>query len=179
MAKKIDTFDKDIVNPEDPRTNPDPITGEPGSHPIGTGAGATGGAASGAAIGGAVGGPIGAAVGAVIGGVAGGLAGKGIAEMINPTEEAAYWRDNFHTRPYATTDTTYDHYEPAYRYGWESRARFENNSFDEVEPTLAQDWSNYRGQSQLGWDKARLATRDAWDRIDAKVGRPRQKTANP
>ena len=32
-------------------TNPDPITGEPGSHPVGTGLGAGGGALAGAAIG--------------------------------------------------------------------------------------------------------------------------------
>ena len=37
--------------------NEDPITGEPGSHPVGTGLGAAGGAAAGAALGTAVGGP--------------------------------------------------------------------------------------------------------------------------
>jgi hypothetical protein len=46
--------------------NPDPITGEPGSHPIGTGLGAGGGALAGAAIG-SVAGPLGTAAGAVIG----------------------------------------------------------------------------------------------------------------
>ena len=45
--------------------NRDPITGEPGSHPLGTGLGSAGGAAAGAAIG-AIGGPIGMAVGGVI-----------------------------------------------------------------------------------------------------------------
>ena len=58
-----------------PDANRDPLTGESGSHPIGTGVGATGGAATGAAVGGAVGGPIGAAVGGVAGAVAGGAAG--------------------------------------------------------------------------------------------------------
>ena len=38
-------------------SNLDPITGEPGAHPVGTGVGATGGALTGAAIG-AVGGPV-------------------------------------------------------------------------------------------------------------------------
>lgn len=65
--------------------NKDPITDEPGSHPIGTGLGAGGGALTGAAIG-AVGGPIGAAAGAVVGAVLGGLAGHGAAEAISPTE---------------------------------------------------------------------------------------------
>lgn len=68
--------------------NPDPITGEPGAHPVGVGAGATGGAVTGAAIG-AVGGPIGSAVGGAIGAVAGGLAGKGVAEAVDPTDPTA------------------------------------------------------------------------------------------
>src|SRR3954469_20482519 len=69
--------------------NPDPITGAPGSHPVGTGVGAAGGGAAGAAIG-SMAGPIGTAVGAVVGAVAGGLAGKGAAEAIDPTAEDAY-----------------------------------------------------------------------------------------
>ena len=40
--------------------NRDPLTEEPGSHPVGTGLGSAGGAAAGVAIGAAVGGPVGA-----------------------------------------------------------------------------------------------------------------------
>ena len=46
----------DNINNSD--LNRDPITGEPGSHPIGTAVGGMGGAAAGAAIG-AIGGPLG------------------------------------------------------------------------------------------------------------------------
>src|SRR3954465_6822647 len=99
----------DLIN-EDRDRNPDPITGAPGSHPIGTGIGAAGGGAAGAAIGAAIGAtatgpaaPVGAVVGAVVGAIAGGLAGKGAAEAVNPTAEDAYWRDNYKNRPYAST----------------------------------------------------------------------------
>src|SRR3954470_12817572 len=102
--------------------NPDPITGAPGAHPVGTGVGAASGAVAGAALGGAVGGPVGAVVGAAVGGVAGGLAGKGVAEGVNPTAEDAYWRNNYSKRPYAA-NRSYDDLAPAYRYGWESRGR--------------------------------------------------------
>ena len=51
------------------------LTQKPGSHPLGTGAGAAGGAATGAVLGAVVAGPIGAAVGAAVGGVAGAAAG--------------------------------------------------------------------------------------------------------
>lgn len=66
--------------------NRDPLTGEPRSHPIGTGAGAVvGGAGAGAAVG-SVAGPIGTGVGAAAGAVVGGLAGKATAEHFNPTK---------------------------------------------------------------------------------------------
>ncbi len=67
--------------------NRDPISGTPGSHPVGTGVGAAGGAAAGAAVG-TLAGPVGAAVGLAAGAVVGGLAGKDAAEKMDPTVEA-------------------------------------------------------------------------------------------
>ena len=73
---------------ERPETNPDPITGAPGAHPVGVGLGAAaGGIAAGAAAGTLAAGPIGTVVGAAIGAVVGGLAGKGAAESMNPTQD--------------------------------------------------------------------------------------------
>src|SRR5271170_477370 len=103
--------------------NRDPITDEPGAHPVGTGVGAAAAGAAAGAAGGLIAGPAGAAVGAVIGAVAGGLAGKGVAESIDPTVEDGYWRDNYAHRPYYNQATSYDEYQPAYRYGWESRSK--------------------------------------------------------
>jgi hypothetical protein len=147
-------------------TNPDPITGEPGAHPVGAGLGA---AAAGAAVGtagGLIAGPVGAAVGAVIGGVAGGLAGKGVAESIDPTVEDAYWRDNYAQRPYYDQKTSYDEYRPAYQYGWESHNLYGGRSFDEAEPELRREWESAKDRARLAWDKAKHATRDAWNRVD-------------
>ena len=67
--------------------HPDPITGEPGAHPVGVGVGALGAGAAGAAIG-AIGGPIGMLIGAAIGAVAGGLAGKEVATTSEDTAAA-------------------------------------------------------------------------------------------
>lgn len=64
---------KVVANEED--LNRDPITGTPGAHPLGTGAGAVFGGLSGAALGTAAG-PIGAVIGAAAGAVMGGLVGK-------------------------------------------------------------------------------------------------------
>src|SRR3954471_23170736 len=118
---------KDVSRTDAPDRNPDPITGTPGSHPVGTGVGAAAAGAAGAAIGSVVPGAgtvVGGAVGAVVGAVAGGLAGKGVAEAIDPTAEEAYWRDTYLSRPYVSPGTNYDEYAPAYRYGWESQARY-------------------------------------------------------
>lgn len=154
------------MNRETKDTNPDPITGAPGSHPVGTGVGAAGGGAAGAAIG-SVAGPIGTAVGAVIGAVAGGFAGKGAAEMIDPTAEDAYWRENYRTRPYVEKGADYNTYAPAYRYGVESHQRFAGRRFEEVEPELRKDWEK-RGNVSLAWDKAKMAVRDSWEHITAR-----------
>jgi len=149
--------------------NADPITGAPGAHPVGTGLGAAGGAAAGAGIG-AVAGPAGALVGGAIGAIAGGLIGKGVAEGIDPTVEEAYWRDNYNTRPYYDTNYTYDDdYLPAYRYGWETRKTHHDKRYDDVSNDLESGWNNARGKSRLEWEKAKLATRDAWHRVEERI----------
>jgi uncharacterized protein YcfJ len=145
--------------------NRDPITGTPGAHPVGTGVGAAGGAAAGAAIG-AIGGPIGAAVGLVAGAVAGGLAGKGVAEKIDPTAEDAYWRTNYSKRSYVTKDSAYDTYQPAYRTGYEGRRQYPGKKYEEVEENLKRDYEKSSGTAGLSWDKAKSATRDAWNRVE-------------
>jgi hypothetical protein len=147
--------------------NKDPISGEPGAHPVGTGVGAAGAGAAGLAAGMAVGGPIGAAVGAVVGAVVGGLGGKAVAEEIDPTREDAYWRENHQSRPYYEKSHTYEDYAPAYRYGWESRSLHADKSWDEIERELEGQWASHRGSSKLAWKNARHASRDAWERIGA------------
>jgi hypothetical protein len=148
------------------------------SRPVATGVGAAvggaagglaGGAAAGAAVGGMTG-PVGAAVGAVVGAVAGALAGKGIANAVDPVAEDAYWRDNYSSRPYAS-GSTYDEYRPAFGYGVDAYTRYSDRKFDEVEPQLGREWPSKRGSSSLEWDRAKHATRDAWQRVSDTVER--------
>lgn len=172
--KNIDRKDRDVVDAAGNKigeTNPDPITGEPGSHPVGTGIGAAGAGAVGAAIG-AVAGPVGALAGAAIGAVVGGLAGHGIAEAIDPTAEDAYWREEFKRRPYVKPTHTYDDYAPAYRLGLDARVEQHRNpsrSFENIEGDLGSHWDNRRGDSRLAWDDAKHAVRDAWNRTDSHL----------
>ncbi len=155
--------------PDSEAANRDPLTGAPGAHPVGVGVGAAGAGVAGAAVGAMVGGPVGAVVGAAVGGIAGGYAGKGVGEMIDPTVEEGYWRTTYPTRPYYTESTPYEHYAPAYRYGWEARDRYEGKRFEEVETDLERGWDKFKGESSLAWARAKEATRDAWNRVEDAV----------
>lgn len=151
--------------PDSNDMNRDPITGAPGSHPVGTGMGAAAGGAAGAAIG-MVAGPAGAVAGAVVGAVVGGLAGKGVAEGVNPTAEEAYWRDQYVREPYYVADRSYDEYSPAYRIGYEGRGLYQGRSFEDAEPELRRSYEASRGASRIEWEEARVASRAAWHRVE-------------
>ena len=152
-------------------TNRDPISGEHGAHPVGTGIGAAaGGAAAGAAVG-TVAGPVGTLVGAAAGAIAGGLAGKGVAEKIDPTVEEAYWRENFSGRPYVNSSSTFDDYGPAYGFGARSYGQAKGRTFEQAEAELSRGWERDKGSSGLQWNDARPAARDAWQRVSDSVER--------
>ncbi|MHC5542891.1 hypothetical protein ACYOEI_32105, partial [Singulisphaera rosea] len=110
-------------------------------------------------------------VGTVVGAVAGGLAGKSVAESIDPTVEDAYWRDAYSSRPYYDSTLSYDDVRPAYQHGWETRGTYEGRTFEEAESELRRDWESTGHSKSLGWDRARPAARDAWDRIDSTSAR--------
>lgn len=146
--------------------NRDPITGEAGAHPVGTGLGAAAaGMAAGAAAGTVVG-PVGTVIGAAVGAIVGGLAGKAAGEMINPTVEDAYWRDQYAREPYTDGSLSYEDYSPAYRTGYEGRTRYPGRTLDEVQSDLQTDYDRARGKSSLSWDQGKTAARAAWDRLD-------------
>lgn len=168
--------------------HPDPLSGEPGAHPVAAGVGAAvGGTVAGAALGaagvntaagaalGAAAGPVGAVVGAVAGGILGGLAGKRVAESTHPLmaqedtywpAEDAYWEKHFRSCPYFRPGESYDDYRPAFRCGWDARVRYPGRPFEDFENELAGDWEVVRGSSPLSWHRARLAARDAWERAE-------------
>jgi uncharacterized protein (TIGR02284 family) len=151
---------------EDKDMNRDPVTGEAGSHPVGTGVGAVGGAVAGAAAGSA-GGPAGMAVGGVVGAIVGGLAGHAAAEAIDPTAEEKHWRENYEREPYYEQGRSFDDYAPAYRLGVTGRTRYE--TWDTAEPQLRDEWERTRGTSDLDWDRAQPASRAAWNRVDESL----------
>lgn len=141
-------------------------------HGLGKGAGAAAGAVTGGAIGSAVG-PVGTAagavVGAVVGGVAGYAAGGAIAEAVNPTEYDDHFRNNYSSANYYSDRYTWNDYQPAYQYGYNTYGQYKGQRFEDVEPQLERDWNSARGQSAMAWNDAKGAVRDGWHYIERAV----------
>jgi hypothetical protein len=164
--------EKKVDLPPTGERNADPISGASGSHPIEAGVGAAViGAASGIAVGAATG-PVGAAVGAVVGGVAGGYAGKAVGEMIDPTTEDDWLRENFSSRPYVQAGDTFEKYRPAYQYGAQAESRYGGDKFDTIEDRLEKDWRQPTENPVMPWKHARDAVKDSYDRA-AQIRRAR------
>ena len=151
----------------------DPTSDAAGASPVGSStSAAAGGAVVGAVAGTVVAGPIGTVVGAALGAIAASLGGLSDAEPIDPTQEEAYWRENFAAQPYVEKGSSFDDYGPAYAYGVSAYIQNPGRSYDDCETDMARGWSTARGISNLAWDRARNAARDAWDRVSDAAGAP-------
>jgi hypothetical protein len=154
FAKRVDKADAKAMNR-------DPITGNAGSHPIGTGVGTTGGAVAGAAIG-SLGGPGGTALGGIVGAIIGAAAGHAVGEAFNPTSEESHWRDAYSSEPYFNPDLDFNDYAPAFRAGYMYRSAYPDRPWDVAEAELKTIWDHNRGTSRLSWNEAREAVLAAW-----------------
>jgi hypothetical protein len=90
------------------------------------------------------------------------LAGRRTAK-VDASAEERYWLENYTEQPYYDANYTFEDYLPAYRAGWQARARFPNSSFEELERELQREYGWNRGESRLLWEHARQAMRAAWE----------------
>ncbi|MEO8585635.1 MAG: hypothetical protein ABI584_05710 [Acidobacteriota bacterium] len=137
------------------------------SHPVATAFGGLGAGAAGAVAGAAMGGPIGAVIGGAVAAAAGAVAGNSFASEFDATEEAAFWKERFQLRGYYRPGTTFEQWEPAYRFGWSSARRPEHahRSFGDLEDELSAEWRKEREAVGDDWRLYRDAVKDAWDRV--------------
>lgn len=152
-------------------SNPDPATGAPGAHPVGTGVGAAAAGTAGAIVGTLAGGPAGGMIGAAVGSLIGGYAGKGVAEVIDPTVEDAYWEEHHRHQEYDDGAYSFPDYLPAYRVGYGAYPEYVQlgRTFETAEGDLKAEFEKSKGPSDLDWEKAKPASRAAWDRIHDRV----------
>lgn len=92
-----------------------------------------------------------------------------VAEAVDPVAEDAYWRNNYPKSDYAEENRSYKDYRPAYKYGWEARARLGDRPYTEIEAELENGWEKAKGESKLAWTQAKRATSDAWHRLERAV----------
>jgi hypothetical protein len=158
-AKKIDLPPRGV-------RNADPITDEPGAHPIEAGIGAAAAGAAGGLAAGAVGGPVAAAVGIAIGAVAGAYAGKSVGEIIDPTIDDNWLREHFRSRPYVETDDEYEDFRSAYRYGAVMESRYGDAGLDLTDEKVQREWEAAE-ENDIPWSRACGAVKDGYDRTVA------------
>lgn len=91
----------------------------------------------------------------------------------NALENEKYWRENHSIRPYYADfkkdipDLDYDKdLSSAYQFGRNARSEYQAGSnFEDNESDLEQKWNNFKAESRLKWEQAKLAVKDAWDRM--------------
>ncbi len=143
--------------------NADPITDEPGAHPIEAGIGAAAAGAAGGLAAGAVGGPVAAAVGVAVGAVAGAYAGKSVGEIIDPTIDDNWLRERFRSRPYVEMGDEYEDFRSAYRYGALIESRHGDAGLDLTDEKVQQEWEADE-ENDMPWSRACGAVKDGYDR---------------
>lgn len=156
-----------------PDANRDPLTGQPGSHPVGTTLGAAVAGAAGTVVGAGVAGPLGAVVGAGLGVAAGAALGHNAAETANPTylDVEPELIERFPERPYAAGQE-YPQYRDAYRFGVEERTKLGDGKVDwddRLEGNLRTRWDATRSKAGMAWDNARDAVRDSWHAVERRL----------
>lgn len=85
---------------------------------------------------------------------------------VDTDSEESFWEVAHQDQPYAGEDDL-ERYAVAYRIGYEGYQRLgAEYTFDDVEEDLQEE---YEGEgSSLPWERAREATRAAWDRLEAR-----------
>ncbi len=87
---------------------------------------------------------------------------------VDPTAEDAYWSAHFRSCPYVSPDAEYPEYRGAYRFGWESRSRLPETSWDIAKPKLRAEWTADPANFLMAWGEAEAAVLDAWNHAGAE-----------
>lgn len=81
---------------------------------------------------------------------------------VTAADHDMFWRKSFADQNYTDQGRGYEHYRPAYQFGWESQGQYGDRAFDDAEAELREQWG--RRSTQLTWAQARPAVRDAFTR---------------
>ncbi|MBN3752668.1 cobalamin B12-binding domain-containing protein [Paraburkholderia sp. Tr-20389] len=86
-----------------------------------------------------------------------------------PDEFLEYEEDfrSHYDSEYAHEGLRYDEYVPAYHYGatMAREIRYQDRSWDEVEPEVQKDWERESSAGMGSWERFKAAVRHGWDRV--------------
>lgn len=80
------------------------------------------------------------------------------------TDHKVYWQSHWHTRPYASADLGFEHYEPAYRYGYQAGRLSRGKSWENISIELRAGWDTYQDRGKTRWENMEQAVQDGWRR---------------
>lgn len=81
-------------------------------------------------------------------------------------EQNDYWRSHYSSRPYYNASRNYSEYEPAYQYGVQLYSQHPGTPYQNLnQAQISNNWSNVRGNSNLDWNDAQMATQDAYNHM--------------
>ena len=89
-------------------------------------------------------------------------------KTIDKMAENKYWQNQFRNENYYEAGRNFEDYEPAYRTAIEGYDRYRDTAptYDLAEKSLKSDYESLKGETRLGWDKAKGAVQAAWHRLE-------------
>ena len=94
---------------------------------------------------------------------AGGVGPHGVSSSGTPTYYSDEWfRDNYSTLDGLQADRGYEHYQPAFRHGWESASQHRGRGWSDAESDVEREWRSRNADRD--WGEHRSAVRHAFER---------------
>jgi len=91
---------------------------------------------------------------------------NGVGTNNNWAKQNTYWQQHYASKPYYNQARPYQTYQPAYQYGYTLYEQNQGKPYSQLDQSqLTQGWNQARGNSQLNWNDAQLATKDAYNRM--------------
>lgn len=77
-----------------------------------------------------------------------------------------HWKKTFQNEPYYDARYSWEDFDPAYKYAYQSHEENPHKRFEEIENRLEAGWDIAKGKSKLAWQDAKHAIRSAWQSIE-------------
>lgn len=81
-------------------------------------------------------------------------------------EEDRYWSSEYSKRSYFNASQDYKAYRGAYSYGYDLYGQNKGRRYDELNDSdLKAGWERFKDKTELTWERAKDAVKDAYNRV--------------